>query len=83
MTRDSSFPGHAVGEIQLAGLQSGHAAGSVPDALDDDRLGGRRAAPVLVPRLERPSASPASWLASLYGPAPIGRALKPSRPTFS
>ena len=44
---------HAEGEIQLPGLEPGHARREVPDALDDDRLGRRRPAPVAVERLER------------------------------
>src|SRR2546422_167954 len=44
---------HAEREVELTGLQPGHARREVPDALDDDRLGRRRPAPVLLERLER------------------------------
>src|SRR5215510_1265227 len=44
--------GHPERDIELSGLQAGHARGAVSDALDHDRLGGRRAPPVVREGLE-------------------------------
>ena len=44
--------GHAEREVELTGLQAGHARCRIPDALDHDRLGGRRAPPIVLVGLE-------------------------------
>src|SRR5262245_13953593 len=46
------FSRHSEGKVQLAGLHGGETRRIIPDTLDDDGLGGRRAAPVLLPGLE-------------------------------
>src|SRR5438876_55668 len=44
---------HAEREVEFTGLEPGHTRREIPDTLDDDRLGRRRPAPVLLERLER------------------------------
>src|SRR5262249_12636583 len=44
---------HPVGEVELAGLETGHAGGQIPDGPDVDGLHTGRSPPVLIPGLDR------------------------------